>query len=158
MTPRPLVAVVSWSSSNFKRYLLLLQWSDFHDNTTIRLEIELAFKNGFSILNFLSKNGILPKNGIFAKKRNTLNIFWFSWNLVSRLIRLCWFQKSDRFGSRTPHSRVKNFGSTFSNDYFSENPFLTEKFRIENPFVKASSISTRMVVLSSKSDHCSKSR
>ena len=59
---------------------------------------------------FLSKNGILPKNGIFSKKRNTLNMFWFSWKLVSRLIRLCWFQKSNRFCSRTPYSRVENFG------------------------------------------------
>ena len=50
--------------------------------TTIRLEIELASTNGFSIL---------VKSGIF----------W------------C--------GSRTPHSRFQNFGSKFSNNYFSEN-------------------------------------
>ena len=58
--------------------------------TTIRLEIELASTNGFSIL---------VKSGIF----------W------------C--------GSRTPHSRFQNFGSKFSNNYFSENPFFDKKIQ-----------------------------
>ena len=136
----------------------MLQLSDFDDNTTSRLEIELAFTNGLSILKFLSKSGILPKNGIFSKKRHTLNMFWFSWKLVSRLIRLCWFQKSSRLDSRTPHSRVENFGSSFCNDFFQKKRFLTSNFWIESPFVKVSLISSRMVIILSKSDNRSRSR
>ena len=113
---------------------------------------------GFQSWNFLSKKGILPKNCIFSKKRNTLSMFWFSWKLVSRLIRLCWFQKSNRFSSTAQHSRVENFGSAFCSDYVSEKTFFDNNFRIECPFVKAWSISSRMVVLSSKSVNCSKSR
>ena len=37
-------------------------------------------------------------------------------------------------------------------------PLFDKNFKIESPFVKASSISSRLVVLSSKSDNCSKSR
>ena len=35
------------------------------------------------------KNDILSKNDIFSKNQYTLNMFWFTWKLVPRLIRLC---------------------------------------------------------------------
>ena len=41
------------------------------------------------------------------------NFLRFWWNFGSRLIRLRWFQKSKRFDSRAPHSRVTNFGSKY---------------------------------------------
>ena len=104
----------------FKCYRLPLQacWSVL--TGIIRLFFLMWFYTGFFCLKFSSKNGILSKNRIFrkfSKNRYTLNVFWFFWKLVSRLIRLCWFQKSKfdkKFQGKKPS--VERHWKMHSND------------------------------------------
>ena len=76
-------------------------------------------------LKFSSKNDIWSKKRILQKKRYTLNVFGFSWKLVSRLLWLRWFQKSNRFDSQTPHSRF-----WISNHYFKTSILQEKRFSV----------------------------
>ena len=114
-------------------------------------------KWAFNLENFVKKRYFVQK-WYFSKNQYTLNMFWFTWKLVFWLIRLCWFQIWNLFGSRTPHSRVEIFCSTFYNNSSSKKTFLSKNFKLESPIVKASLICNRMMVLSPKSETCSKRR
>ena len=113
---------------------------------------------GFCSLKFSSKSGILSKNAFFhkfSKKRYTLNVFWFSWKLVSRLIRLCWFQKSNRFCSGRPHSRADTFSSTFYNLFCRNTVFWQKLQRKKNLAWNHIKKCSRMILVMTLQHACS---